>query len=139
MSSKSKKKYSNIIPAWLSAKRDNQEGRFIQVGNSLLLSEKYQSLTPGARHLYLCIQPNFKDFFRLKAGAAGKNFAVVRKKNGGHLFHFPNFHQGKGVVVRLYVYESDIVTRGAELLQNGHKRQAVGAGFPAHFHTAKPF
>ena len=55
MSSKSKKKYSNIIPAWLSAKRDNQEGRFIQVGNSLLLSEKYQSLTPGARHLYLCM------------------------------------------------------------------------------------
>lgn len=42
------------FPFWLSAKRDCREGRFIQVGNSLLLSPAFQELSTGARCLYLC-------------------------------------------------------------------------------------
>lgn len=42
------------IKPWLSARKDCREGRFIQVGNSLLLSKKFQELTVGAQMLYLC-------------------------------------------------------------------------------------
>lgn len=38
---------------WLSARLDNREGRFLQIGNSLLLSKEFQGLSPGARHVYL--------------------------------------------------------------------------------------
>lgn len=41
-----------ILP-WLSARCDGKEGRFIQCGNSLFLSKTFQSLSPGARWLYL--------------------------------------------------------------------------------------
>lgn len=40
---------------WLSAKADNAEGRFIQVGNSLLLSKKFGELKPSTQMLYLCM------------------------------------------------------------------------------------
>lgn len=40
---------------WMSAKADGREKRFLQVGNSLLLSKKFQSLGTGARLLYLCM------------------------------------------------------------------------------------
>lgn len=43
-----------ILP-WLSKNTDCREGRFIQVGNSLLLSNEFQVLTAGARCLYLCM------------------------------------------------------------------------------------
>lgn len=43
------------IPFWLSARADCKEGRFIQVGNSLLLSKKFQELSSGAQHLYICM------------------------------------------------------------------------------------
>lgn len=43
-----------IVP-WLSAKPDAREKRFIQVGNTLLLSCKFQELGAGARYLYLCM------------------------------------------------------------------------------------
>lgn len=54
----------NILP-WLSRRRDNTEGRFLQVGNSLLLSVKekgsgaeqnpFVKLSAGAKVLYLCM------------------------------------------------------------------------------------
>lgn len=44
----------NILP-WVSGKADCKEGRFIQIGNSLLLSKEYQALSPGAGRLYLCM------------------------------------------------------------------------------------
>ncbi len=47
-------KKTALLP-WLSAKPDGKEGRFIQVGNSLLLSKSFQSLSSGAQHLYLCM------------------------------------------------------------------------------------
>lgn len=40
---------------WMSARQDCKEGRFIQVGNSLLLSEAFQELSMGARNLYMCM------------------------------------------------------------------------------------
>lgn len=51
------------IRPWLSARRDCTEGRFIQVGNSLLLSHRsaeeetnrYITLSLGARYTYLCM------------------------------------------------------------------------------------
>lgn len=42
------------IVSWLSANRDCREGRFIQVGNSLLLSPEFHKLKSGAQMLYLC-------------------------------------------------------------------------------------
>lgn len=52
----------NIRP-WLSAHRDCSEGRFLQLGNSLLLSHKvggkeqnrFLSLSHGAKFIYLCM------------------------------------------------------------------------------------
>ena len=43
------------VPFWMSARQDCKEGRFVQVGNSLLLSEAFQKLSMGARNLYLCM------------------------------------------------------------------------------------
>lgn len=43
------------IKPWLSARKDCREGRFIQVGNSLLLSRDFQKLTSGARVMYLAL------------------------------------------------------------------------------------
>ncbi|WP_297243575.1 hypothetical protein [uncultured Flavonifractor sp.] len=45
---------SCAIPFWMSAKQDCREGRFIQLGNSLLLSPDFHELSTGARYLYLC-------------------------------------------------------------------------------------
>lgn len=47
-------RHCKIVP-WLSARLDSKEGRFIQIGNSLLLSEKYNALRPVTRLLYLCM------------------------------------------------------------------------------------
>ncbi len=43
------------ISPWLSARTDNRERRFIQAGNTLLLSKKFQSVGTGAQYLYLCM------------------------------------------------------------------------------------
>lgn len=51
----SRRRGRDTIKPWLSARLDCKEGRFIQVGNSLLLSKEFQALTAGARFLYLCM------------------------------------------------------------------------------------
>lgn len=51
----SRKKSGGTLAAWLSARLDCREGRFVQVGNSLLLSEQFQALSAGAKHTYLCM------------------------------------------------------------------------------------
>ena len=43
-----------LVP-WLSATSDGKDGRFIQIGNSLLLSKTFQQLSTGAVHLYMCM------------------------------------------------------------------------------------
>lgn len=40
---------------WLSARPDNKEGRFLMIGNSLLLSKKFQDLSAGSRFLYMAM------------------------------------------------------------------------------------
>ena len=62
-----------IVP-WLSAKQDNREKRFIQVGNSLLFSEAFQSLHMGAKYLYFCMamESAGKRSFQFPTSAAGK-------------------------------------------------------------------
>lgn len=47
-------KNCSVLP-WLSARADCSEGRFVQAGNSLFLSEAFQTLSAGARVLYLCM------------------------------------------------------------------------------------
>lgn len=65
--------HCNIRP-WLSAKADCKEGRFIQIGNSLLLSEQMGKLKPGARYLYLCMtmEAGGKREFTFPASSAEK-------------------------------------------------------------------
>ncbi len=65
--------HCNIRP-WLSAKADCKEGRFIQIGNSLLLSEQMCKLKPGARYLYLCMtmEAGGKREFTFPASSAEK-------------------------------------------------------------------
>ena len=46
------KAHPTICP-YLTAKPDNKEKRFIQVGNTLLLNREYSRLGTGAQHLYL--------------------------------------------------------------------------------------
>lgn len=43
------------IRPWLSRKVDCKEGRFIQVGNSLVLAKELHEISAGARWLYLCL------------------------------------------------------------------------------------
>mgnify|MGYP006939728924 CR=1 FL=1 len=51
----SKRKYGPALLPHLSAKVDNKEKRFIQVGNSLLLSKQFHALSTGGRFLYFCM------------------------------------------------------------------------------------
>lgn len=50
-----KKKTGGEMRPWLTENIDCKEKRFIQVGNRLLLSKRFQNLSPGARALYLCM------------------------------------------------------------------------------------
>ena len=59
---------------WLSARPDCQDKRFIQAGNSLLLSTKFKALRPGARSLYIsmCMESGGQREFTLPRKAALK-------------------------------------------------------------------
>lgn len=73
MGRKKTAKSCNILP-WLSAKVDCREGRFIQVGNSFLLSAKVHALTPNAKFLYfaMCMEAGGKREVIFTHGAARK-------------------------------------------------------------------
>lgn len=43
-----------LVP-WLSARPDNVEKRFIQVGDTLLFNKAFRSLTVGCRYTYFCM------------------------------------------------------------------------------------
>lgn len=51
----SKRKHGPTIVPALSAKVDNKGKRFIQVGNSLLLSKQFHAFSTGSRFLYFCM------------------------------------------------------------------------------------
>ena len=67
----SRRRGRDTIKPWLSARLDCKEGRFVQVGNSLLLSKEFQALTAGARFLYLCMTME----------SAGKREFILYKSN----------------------------------------------------------
>lgn len=68
-----RKSHTTLLP-WMSAKPDGKERRFLQVGNSLLLSKRFQALGTGPRMLYLCMamESGGRRAFRLPRQAAGK-------------------------------------------------------------------
>ena len=53
--STSRRKAGATLQPWLTARADCREKRFIQVGNSLLLSHRFWRLSAGARYCYLCM------------------------------------------------------------------------------------
>ena len=59
--SKKKSNQTGLRP-WASAKLDNKETRFIQIGDTLFFNESFNSLSPNAQMLY----------FRMFMEAAGK-------------------------------------------------------------------
>ena len=65
--------HCKILP-WLSAKGDNHEGRFLQVGNSLLLSKEFQKLKLATQHCYLCmaLESGGQKTFRFPLSSAKK-------------------------------------------------------------------
>lgn len=65
---------SCVISPWLSAKADNKENRFTQMGNTFMLSKKVQSLSVGARWLYLsmAMESGGKREFTFKHSSAKK-------------------------------------------------------------------
>lgn len=72
-----RKKHPRITP-WLSARPDCREGRFIQPGNSLFMSKRFQALSVGARYLYFCMAMESggkKDFTFPQAAALKYGFA----------------------------------------------------------------
>ncbi len=67
------KAHLTICP-YLTAKPDCKEKRFIQVGNTLLLSHEFGRLGAGAQHLYLCMamEAGGRSEFRFPQSAAIK-------------------------------------------------------------------
>lgn len=64
---------STLVP-WLSARESCKEGRFIQVGNSLLLSKEFQKLHSGSQFTYfaMCMEAGISRYFTFPLGAAKK-------------------------------------------------------------------
>lgn len=72
--STSRRKAGATLQPWLTARADCREKRFIQVGNSLLLSHRFWRLSAGARYCYLCMamEAGPRREFRLPKSAAEK-------------------------------------------------------------------
>ena len=98
----------NVKP-WLSANADSKEKIFTLIGNSLLLSEAFQQLTPGAQMTYICMTLHsggkrdfqFPNATAKKFGFAEKSFrryvaelaaAGFIKVNSGKLTREPNIY-----------------------------------------------
>lgn len=62
------------LPFWVSAKPNGNDGRFIQVGNSLLLSPRFQTLEATDRIVYLSMvmESGGKSDFIFPKNAAAK-------------------------------------------------------------------
>lgn len=100
----------NILP-WLSARADGKEKRFLQIGNSLLLSDKMKDLGQGARYLYICMamEAGGKREFTFPAQSAKKygihpnsfdrykaeliNAGLIRLKESGRLTREKNIYE----------------------------------------------
>lgn len=67
------------IRPYLSANKDCREGRFIQVGNSLLLSKKFQALKGKAQILYfaLAMEAGGQLVVKLSHGGAERKYGIA--------------------------------------------------------------
>lgn len=90
-----------IVP-WLSANKDGKEGRFIQVGYSLLSDKRFNKLSPGARCLYFCmaIESGGNKEFTFPRSVASKKYGIAkttfdRQKNELAKKGFISFQSGK--------------------------------------------
>ena len=74
MSTPRRRKAGATLRPWLTARVDCDEKRFIQLGNTLLLSYRFQRLSHGARYCYLCMtmEAGPRREFRLPRSAAKK-------------------------------------------------------------------
>ena len=72
-------KNCNIRP-WLSANSDCKEAIFTLIGNSLLLSEAFQQLTPGAQVTYIImtVQSAGRREFQFPSGTA-RRYGLAEK------------------------------------------------------------
>lgn len=68
-----------ILP-WLSGKADGREGRFLQLGNSLLLDKRFHALSSGARYLYLCLsmEAGGKKTVQFSRGTTAKKYGIPK-------------------------------------------------------------
>jgi len=69
-----RKRHGAILLPWLSARPDGKEHRFIQVGNSLVMDQRFRSLTASAQMLYLCMcmESAGKQYVRFSRSIAAK-------------------------------------------------------------------
>lgn len=62
------------VPAWASGRIDSREKRFVMIGNSLFFDSSFQTLSAGAKHLYIsmCLECGGRRKFIFPHGAAKK-------------------------------------------------------------------
>lgn len=87
----SRNKSKKPLMPWLSAKPDNKEGRFTQIGNSLLLSPAFKGLSIGARYLYICASDESagKNKFTFPAKTM-KKFGITRSSGVRYIDELEN-------------------------------------------------
>lgn len=71
---------SDLKP-WLTNKAPGSKtnGRFIQVGNSLLMNKRFQTLSTGAKYLYFCMamEAGAKNDFAFSKGVAARKYGIA--------------------------------------------------------------
>ncbi|MFR8916395.1 MAG: hypothetical protein ACLVGP_02540 [Oscillospiraceae bacterium] len=71
---------SNLKP-WLTDKAPGSKtnGRFIQVGNSLLMNKQFQALSTGAKYLYFCMamEAGAQNDFAFPKGVAARKYGIA--------------------------------------------------------------
>lgn len=78
-----KKRFSGEadLKPWLTNKAPGSKtnGRFIQVGNSLLMNTQFQELSTGAKYLYLCMamEAGSKNDFAFSKGVAARKYGIA--------------------------------------------------------------
>lgn len=123
----SKRKHGPTIVPALSAKVDNKEKRFIQVGNSLLLSKQFHALSTGSRFLYFCMamesggRKNFilpqKDA-KMAHGVNPRSRLIRFSKNSS--FHYFTVDEMGLRLMKLALDEMALYRFQRYLQQNGH-------------------
>lgn len=89
---------ATLLP-WLSARPDGKEGRFIQVGNSLMLDRRFQKLSAGARWLYLClaVEAGGKRSVKFSRGVTAKKYGIPKNSFSRHCEEL----EGAGFIQRI--------------------------------------